>query len=82
MNVISNVIKNRHQVPKREFKITAILLIGLGIFHTFIFYKTAGRVFPDDLIPRLLLMIFLLSMLLLTIIYVRCRKYVKKYSLV
>ena len=74
------VIKNRDQIPKREFWKLDILLIFLGALHTFIFYKTAGRVFPDDMAPRLIMMALMVALLILTVIYVRCLKWIKKYS--
>lgn len=81
MNAISKVMKNRDQIPKREYQILTILVTGLGILHTFIFYITAGRVFPDDQVPRLALMILMVAFLIFTVIYVRFWKWVKKYNL-
>jgi len=81
LKALKLVTQNRTSIPAKEIKILAVLIIGLGILHTIIFYKTAGRVFPDDEIYRLILMAILVASVLLTVIYVRCLKWVKKFNL-
>ncbi len=79
--VLRLVRKNRSSIPIGEFQKLGLLVSTLGILHTYIFYMTAGRFFPDSIMPRLILMTFLVGMLIFTLLYVRGIKLVKKYNL-
>ena len=74
------VRNNFRSIPRNEKAKLALLVIGLGILHSFIFYKTAGRIFPDDMVYRLILMTILVASVLCTVVYVRCLKWIKKHN--